>query len=99
MLSRSIRIGAGLKNAGDHRRDCVWILKRLWMRSVKARINGIERELPNGATVAALIRELGVQSAGVAVALNDRIVQRAAHEHTTIAEGDSVEIVHAVAGG
>jgi sulfur carrier protein len=66
---------------------------------VKATINGEERELPDGMTVAALLDQLGVVRNGIAVAKNDRIVRRAEYESSEIADGDAVEIIKAVAGG
>lgn len=66
---------------------------------VKATINGEERELPDGTTVAALLEVLGVVRNGIAVAKNDRVVRRAEYESSEIADGDAIEIIKAVAGG
>jgi sulfur carrier protein len=66
---------------------------------VKATINGEVRELPDGTTVAALLDELGVPRIGIAIAMNERVVRRAEYDTSTIAEGDSLEIIKAVAGG
>jgi sulfur carrier protein len=66
---------------------------------VKATINGEERELPDGMTVAALLEQLGVVRNGIAVAKNDRVVRRAQYESSEIADGDAIEIIKAVAGG
>ncbi len=66
---------------------------------VKATINGEERDLPDGTTVAELLEQLGVIRNGVAVARNDRVVRRAEYESSPIAEGDAIEIIKAVAGG
>jgi len=66
---------------------------------VKATINGELREMPEGTTLAALLDALGVTRNGIAVAKNDSVVRRADYETSTIAEGDSVEIIKAVAGG
>jgi sulfur carrier protein len=66
---------------------------------VKATINGEERELPDGITVAALLEQLGIVRNGIAVAKNDRVVRRAEYESSEIANGDAVEIIKAVAGG
>jgi sulfur carrier protein len=69
------------------------------LRIVKATVNGETRELPDGTTVAELLESLGVIRNGVAVAKNDRVVRRAEYESSTIAEGDAIEIIKAVAGG
>jgi sulfur carrier protein len=66
---------------------------------VTARINGVERELAEGVTLADLLRDLGAPQGGLAVALNDRVVRRSALSDVTLHDGDSVEIVRAVAGG
>ncbi|MGB6987102.1 MAG: sulfur carrier protein ThiS [Candidatus Aquilonibacter sp.] len=66
---------------------------------MKATINGEGRDFPDGTTVAELLEELGVIRNGIAVAKNDRVVRRAEYESSTIAEGDAIEIIKAVAGG
>lgn len=62
-------------------------------------INGSEREVGEGLTVAALLDELAIRRDGTAVALNDDVVPRAEHEARTLADGDRLEIIVAVAGG
>ncbi len=62
------------------------------------RLNGELRELPDGTTVAALLRLLGVKPARVAVLVNEAVVVRARHEEHVIGAGDAVEIVALVAG-
>jgi sulfur carrier protein len=66
---------------------------------MKARVNGTERELPDGTTVAALLQDLGVTPTGLAVAVNERVVRGNLHDATTLTDGDAVEIIRAVAGG
>jgi sulfur carrier protein len=66
---------------------------------VKATINGETREFPEGTTVAALLEALGTPRSGIAVAQNDRVVRRAEYETQQIADGDTIEIIKAVAGG
>jgi thiamine biosynthesis protein ThiS len=66
---------------------------------VKASVNGEERELPDGVTVAGLLEQLGLVCNGIAVAKNDRVVRRAEYESSEIADGDAIEIIKAVAGG
>jgi len=69
------------------------------LRFVKARINGEERELPDGTTVAALLSQIGAPQSGIAVACNQRVVRRAEFESCVITDGDTLEIIKAVAGG
>lgn len=66
---------------------------------MKATINGEARELPDGTTVASLLETLGTARSGIAVARNERVVRRAEYETQTIADGDTIEIIKAVAGG
>lgn len=66
---------------------------------MKATVNGTVRELPNGATVATLLELLGIAGGGIAVARNGCVVARAQFHSHAIADGDSIEIITAVAGG
>lgn len=66
---------------------------------MKATVNGLIRELPDGLTVAALLELLGSVRNGVAVARNQRVVRRADYQTQRLCEGDCVEIIEAVAGG
>lgn len=62
-------------------------------------VNGERREL-RGATVAALLDELGVQAErGVAVAVNAEVVPRAEWERFEVPEAAKVEILTAMQGG
>lgn len=66
---------------------------------MKVIINGIAHELASGATVGDAARLITTAAAGVAVALNDEVVSRAAWDSTGLAEGDQVEVLTAVQGG
>jgi sulfur carrier protein len=66
---------------------------------VRTTINGVERDLSDGTTVADLLRDLGAAESGIAVAVNDRVVSKRALAEVRLAEGDAVEIIRAVAGG
>lgn len=65
------------------------------------RLNGDERELPDGATVAAAVALLDVteDSRGVAVAVDREVVPRGAWSETVLADGAQVEVVMAIQGG
>jgi thiamine biosynthesis protein ThiS len=67
--------------------------------SVRARVNGEERELPEGTTVAALLQQLGIGTARVAVERNREIVPKSEYTTTVVAPGDALEIVEFVGGG
>ena len=62
-------------------------------------VNGTERDVAAGVTIAALLATLAVRRDGVAVALNDDVVPRAEHATRTLNDGDRLEIIVAVAGG
>lgn len=62
-------------------------------------VNGTERELPDGITVAGLLEALTIPSNGTAVALDGEVVPRARHTETVLSDGATVEILTAVQGG
>jgi thiamine biosynthesis protein ThiS len=66
---------------------------------MKVQINGQERDLDEGLTLAALIEQLGMKSDRVAVELNREIVSRELWPQTSLQSGDRLEIVHFVGGG
>jgi sulfur carrier protein len=67
---------------------------------VNVRLNGSERVVAPGTTVAALVAELVAgETRGVAVALEGEVVPREAWAHTTVLEGQAVEVLRAVQGG
>jgi sulfur carrier protein len=64
---------------------------------MKVIVNGNETELPQGATVAALIEELDVPGGrGVAVAVEAEVVPRGEWERHPLGEGDRVEVLRAI---
>jgi sulfur carrier protein len=65
------------------------------------RVNGSQRDLGGGVTVAQLVAQLEVPAGGrgVAVAVDGEVVRRGAWEQTAVPEGAAVEIVTAVQGG
>ena len=62
-------------------------------------INGQERAVIAGTTIAALIAELGLGDRPVAVERNREVVPRAHHASTVLAAGDRLELVTFVGGG
>jgi sulfur carrier protein len=64
-------------------------------------LNGEERELPAGATVASAVALLDVtaDTRGVAVAVDREVVPRGAWGDTLLDEGAQVEVVMAIQGG
>ena len=50
-------------------------------------------------TIGELIASLGLAGRRIAVEVNEEIVPRSQHDATRLADGDRVEIVHAIGGG
>lgn len=65
---------------------------RLWL-------NGAEREIPDGASLADALATLDVPASGVAVAVDDDIVPRADWAGYPLHDGVRVEVLTAVQGG
>lgn len=63
------------------------------------RVNGRERDCPEGWTVADLVATLGRDPRTVAVERNGEIVPRARWSETPLHPGDHLELVHFVQGG
>jgi thiamine biosynthesis protein ThiS len=66
---------------------------------MKVRVNGEERDVAEGTTVAGLLDLFELSRQRVAVEKNGRIVTRADYERTEMVEGDRIEIVQFVGGG
>ncbi len=64
-------------------------------------VNGERRPLPAEGTLGALLATLGIaaDTKGVAVAVNESIIPRAAWAAQPLRDGNRVEIVRAVQGG
>jgi sulfur carrier protein len=62
-------------------------------------LNGEPRDLPEGATVEVVVRELGAPERGVAVALDGEVVPRGDWANTRVRDGQQVEVLRAVQGG
>lgn len=50
-------------------------------------------------TIAGLLNEKQLQTAGLAVAVNNKVVRKTDWESTTLTEGDEVTVITAVCGG
>ena len=66
---------------------------------IRLQVNGQPLEVVAGATVSALLAQLGYTLGAVAVERNRAVVPRAAHPTTELFPGDEVEIVTFVGGG
>lgn len=70
-----------------------------WRTGLKLRLNGKPHEAPEGTTLEALLRGLDLHAERIAVAVNGVVQPRGGHPQVRLAEGDEVEVIHAVAGG
>ncbi|MDM8568344.1 sulfur carrier protein ThiS [Thiotrichales bacterium HSG1] len=62
-------------------------------------LNGKSKQITNGFTVMALIKDLALENKRLAVEINQEIVPKSQFEQCILAHGDKVEIIHAIGGG
>ena len=67
--------------------------------SVRVKLNGQSRDLPDGSTVAQAVTELTAAASGVAAAVNGDVVPHGSWTVTRLRDGDQIEVVTAVQGG
>ena len=67
--------------------------------SLEVTVNGETRTVPEGATVAWLVDEMGAGRRGVAVAIDAEVVLRSGWETTQLRSGAKIEVLRAVQGG
>ncbi|KYH31825.1 sulfur carrier protein ThiS [Neomoorella mulderi] len=66
---------------------------------MRLKVNGEEREVAAGLTVAELLRQLGIESRYLALERNRQVVPRQDYATTVLEEGDELEIIRFVGGG
>jgi len=66
---------------------------------MQIQLNGQAREIASGTPLAALLEAAGYAGRKVAVEVNLEVVPRSQHASHVLAEGDRVEIIHAIGGG
>ena len=66
---------------------------------MRLRVNGQDRDVPEGETLAHLLSSLELPAGRVAVERNGEIVPRDGYEGAVLAAGDRIEIVQFVGGG
>ena len=67
--------------------------------SVAVTVNGEERPVEPGATVATLVAALGLEPRGVAVAVDGEVVPRREWDAHALAGGERVEVLTIAQGG
>ncbi len=69
------------------------------MAPMKIALNGESFDLASGSSLQHLLDLAGYAQRRVAVEINREIVPRSRHAEQQLADGDAVEIVHAIGGG
>lgn len=67
--------------------------------STQIRLNGEPHTLATGLTAADLVEQLGLSGRRIAVEINEQIVPKSQLAATPLADGDQIEVVHAIGGG
>ena len=66
---------------------------------IESVLNGERTRVPADCNVAELVAQRGLGDGPIAVERNERVVRRAEHARTQLAQGDRVEVVTLVGGG
>ena len=66
---------------------------------ISVRVNGEQRRIPAGCSIAGMLREIGLDPRKVAVERNLELVPRSTLDDVQVGDGDAFEIVHFVGGG
>jgi len=68
---------------------------------MKLLINGTEQEIKQEVSLQQLMEKLNIdyQQGGIALALNNEVVQRDKWDHICVSDNDRIEIIQAVQGG
>ena len=69
------------------------------MSTLTVMLNGQPHAIAARASVAELLRQIGLDARKVAVERNEEIVPRSTYAQTVLAAGDAIEIVHFIGGG
>ncbi len=66
---------------------------------MNVRLNGQDKQIDAGTTVAQLLESLQLTRDGIAVAVDLEVVPKTAHAQTELREGARIEVIRAVGGG
>jgi thiamine biosynthesis protein ThiS len=68
--------------------------------TIAIRVNGLVRAVPEGASVEAFLKDLGIESfSRLAVEINREILPKDRYRDREIHDGDEIEVVQFVGGG
>ena len=68
-------------------------------QDLSIRVNGEDRRVPGGTSVAEMVGRLGLDPLRVAVERNLEVITRSTLGQVSVEDGDDYEIVHFVGGG
>lgn len=68
-------------------------------QALSVRVNGEERSVAPGSSIASMLRAMDIEPKKVAVERNLEIVPKSTFEEVHVSDGDMFEIVHFVGGG
>lgn len=69
------------------------------MKGIPVKINGVDREVSEGTTLAVLVESLGLAEGRIACEVNREVIRRKNYGCTTLKFGDIVEVVQMIGGG
>lgn len=69
------------------------------MAQISVTVNGVEKAIEEGCTLATLIHQMGLDTVTVVALINESIVEKEKFPITQVSSGDVVELVAFVRGG
>ena len=66
---------------------------------IKVRVNDTLKEVSHTISLQALLNDLAIKKQGIAVAINEHIIQKCDWETTALQQDDSILIIQATQGG
>ncbi len=66
---------------------------------MRIRVNGVDQDLPEGANILQLLKQLDIAPERIAIEINLTVIDRTAYHEHIFQEGDKVEIISFIGGG
>lgn len=86
-------------NASEPTRRTAWEMPPTYPLVMTVIVNDQPRDLPDRASIAELLKDMGLQQAACAVEVNRVLVPKAQHQSKVLESGDCIEVVTLVGGG
>lgn len=71
----------------------------IYISDMKIRVNGRELDVRSGMVLSQLLKELDIETRGIAVEIDREIVPKSQYGNYVLREGNRIEIVQMVGGG